>query len=66
MPGIHSKPLSDKDPDIAPALVPLRQRLMAMVGRPVNIQATRDFVMHLRGDVLGQPYLMLIGKADTE
>jgi hypothetical protein len=66
VPGIHSKPLSDKDPDIAPALVPLRQRLMAMVGRPVNIQATRDFVMHLRGDVLGQPYLMLIGKADTE
>jgi hypothetical protein len=66
VPGIHTKPLSDEDPDIAPALVPLRQRLMAMVGRPVNIQATRDFVMYLRGDVLGQPYLTLIGKADTE
>jgi hypothetical protein len=66
VPGIHTKPLSDEDPDIAPDLVPLRQRLMAMVRRPVNIQATRDFVMYLRGDVLGQPYLTLIGKADTE
>jgi len=66
VPGIHSRPLSDKDPDIAPSLVPLRNRLMAMVGRPVNIQATRDFVMYLRGDLLGQPYLTLIGKAETE
>jgi hypothetical protein len=43
-------------------LIPLRQELMAMVGRPVNIQATRDFVVHLRGDLLGQPYLTLIEK----
>jgi hypothetical protein len=33
-----------------------------MVGRPVNIQATRDIWMRLRGDWLGQPYLTLIGK----
>jgi hypothetical protein len=66
VPGIHTRPLSDEDPDIAPDLVPLRKRLMAIVGRPVNIQATRDFVMYLRGDVLGQPYLTLIGKAETE
>jgi hypothetical protein len=64
VPGIHSRPLSDEDPDIAPDLVPLRQRLIAMVGRPVNIQATRDFVMHLRGDLLGQPYLTLIEKRE--
>lgn len=62
VPGVHSKPLSDDDPDIAPALVPLRARLMAMVGRPVNIQATRDLVMFLRGDLLGQPYLTLVDK----
>ena len=62
VPGIHSRPLSDEDPDIAPVLVPLRQRLMQMVGRPVNIQATRDFVMYLRGEVIGQPYLVLIDK----
>ena len=60
VPGVHSRPLSDEDPLIAPDLIPLRQELMAMVGRPVNIQATRDFVMHLRGDLLGQPYLTLI------
>lgn len=62
VPGIHSRPLSDDDPDIAPDLVPLRDRLMKMVGRPVNIQGTRDFVMYLRGELIGQPYLVLIDK----
>jgi hypothetical protein len=62
VPGIHTKPLSDKDPDIAPKLIPLREKLVGMVKRPVNIQATRDFVMQLRGDWMGQPYLTLIGK----
>ena len=62
VPGIHTKPLSDKDPDIAPNLIPLREKLCGMVRRPVNIQATRDFVMQLRGDWMGQPYLTLIGK----
>lgn len=62
LPGIHSRPISKDDPDIAPALVPLRERLMDMVKRPVNIQATRDFVMYVRGELLGQPYLVLIGK----
>jgi hypothetical protein len=60
VPGVHSRPLSDEDPLIAPDLIPLRQALIQMVGRPVNIQATRDFVMHFRGDLLGQPYLRLI------
>lgn len=64
VPGIHTKPLSDKDPDIAPDLVPLREELMQMVGRPVNIQATRDFVMYLRGDLIGQPYLTLIERTE--
>ncbi len=62
VPGIHSRPISDEDPEIAPDLIPLRERLMKMVGRPVNIQATRDFVMYLRGEVIGQPYLVLIDK----
>lgn len=65
VPGVHSRPVSKDDPDIAPDLVPLRERLMAMVGRPVNIQATRDFVMYLRGEVLGQPYLVLVEKPDA-
>jgi hypothetical protein len=61
VPGIHSRPLSDEDPDIAPDLVPLRARLVEMVGRPVNIQATRDWVQYFRGELLGQPYLTLWG-----
>ena len=66
VPGIHSRPLSDEDPDIAPDLVPLRQRLMAMVRRPVNIQASRDMVLYFRGEIVGQPYLMLIERARDE
>jgi len=64
IPGVHSRPLSERDPDIAPDLVPLRQRLMDMVERPVNIQGTRDLVTHLRGDLLGQPYLTLFVKPE--
>ena len=66
VPGVHSRPLSDEDPDIAPALVPLRETLMAMVRRPVNIQATRNVVMYFRGELIGQPYLTLIEKRDIE
>jgi hypothetical protein len=62
VPGVHSRPLSDDDPAIAPPLVALREDLMALAKRPVNIQATRDFVQTLRGDVLGQPYLTLLEK----
>lgn len=61
IPGIHSKPLSDDDPDIAPELTPLRRRLMDMVRRPVNIQGTRDWLQHFRGDIMKQPYLTLFG-----
>ena len=64
IPGIHSRPLSDRDPDIAPDLVPLRRRLMDMVKRPVNIQGTRDLITYLRGDLLGQPYLTLFVKPE--
>ena len=64
IPGIHSRPLSDEDPDIAPELVPLRRRLMAMVHRPVNIQGTRDWVQSLRGELLNQPYLTLYGSVE--
>jgi hypothetical protein len=61
IPGIHSRPLSDEDPDIAPELVPLRERLMKMVGRPVNIQGTCDWLQSLRGEWMGQPHLTLFG-----
>lgn len=64
VPGVHSRPVSDEDLDIAPALIPLRETLLVMTGRPVNIQASRDLVMHLRGDLLDQPYLTLIERPD--
>jgi hypothetical protein len=66
VPGVHSRPLSEGDLDIAPDLLPLRERLIAMVHRPVNIQGTRDFVMYLRGELIGQPYLTLVEKSDIE
>jgi len=61
IPAFHSKPLSDSDPDIAPALVPLRAQLMDIVRRPVNIQGTCDWVQFFRGDIMEQPYLLLYG-----
>jgi hypothetical protein len=60
VPGVHSRPVSEEDPDIAPGLIPLRETLMVMTGRPVNIQASREIVIQFRGDLLGQPYLVLI------
>ena len=65
IPKVHSKPLSDKDPDIAPDLIQLRRRLQSMVRRPVNVQGTRDLVMYLRGELIGQPYLVLIDKPES-
>jgi hypothetical protein len=67
IPGLHSRPLSDEeDPEIAPELVSFRQKLTMMVDRPVNIQATGDLVMFLRGDLLGQPYLTLVPRPEPE
>jgi hypothetical protein len=66
IPATHSKPLGDAHPDIAPGLLALRARLMAMVGRPVNIQGTRDWIMYFREHVMGQPYLTLVGKVADE
>jgi hypothetical protein len=64
VPGLHSRPLSSDDDTIAPELLPLRAKLMAMVGRPVNIQATGDLMMFLRGDLLGQPYLTIVARSE--
>ena len=62
VPGVHSRPVSKDDPDIAPGLIPLREALMVMMGRPVNIQASRDVVIRFRGGLLDQPYLTIIEK----
>lgn len=65
IPALHTKPLGDKAPDIAPALNPLRVELQEMVGRPVNIQATADFIMFARDVFLGQPYHMIVEPEET-
>jgi hypothetical protein len=64
IPGAHTKPLSEKDPHISPRLVPVRDRLTAMAGRPVNIQATKDWVMYVREYLMSQPFLTIIGKLE--
>ena len=61
VPGVHTMPMGEDHPDIAPGLEPLRDELVAMVGRPVNIQASRNFFMYIRGELMGQPYLTLFG-----
>jgi hypothetical protein len=65
VPGVHSRPVSEEDPDIAPELIPLREKLIAMVQRPVNIQASREIVIQFRGGLLDQPYLKLCEKPDS-
>ncbi len=62
VPGVHTMPMGEDHPGIAPSLEPLREKLCSMVNRPVNIQASRDFWQQIRGDLLGQPYLTLFGK----
>src|SRR5258706_4023168 len=66
VPGVHSRPVSEDDPDIAPSLIPLRETLMVMTGRPVNIQASRDVVIRVRGDLLDQRDLTLVEKPRDE
>ncbi len=62
LPLVHTMPMGEDHPRIAPSLEPLREKLCSLVGRPVNIQASRDFWQQLRGDVMGQPYLTLFGR----
>lgn len=59
IPGVNTMPLSDKMPDIAPALNPVRVALQQMVGRPVNFQAMPQWFLELRRLILGQPYMVL-------
>ena len=60
LPGLHTKPLCDKDPDIAPALNPLRESLQKLVGRPVNFQATSSLVLYGRDVLFGEPYFVVV------
>lgn len=60
IPRLHTKPLGDKEPDVAPSLNPLRVELQQLVKRPVNFQATSNFVLFARDILFDQPFYMLI------
>ena len=60
IPGLHTKPLCDKDPGIAPSLNPLRESLQQLVGRPVNIQATSSLVLFGRDVLFDEPYYVVV------
>lgn len=60
LPGLHTKPLCDKDPDIAPSLKSLRESLQKLVGRPVNFQATSSLVLYGRDVLFGEPYYVVV------
>ena len=60
IPGLHTKPLGDKDPDVAPSLNPVRESLQKLVGRPVNFQATSSLVLYGRDVLFGEPYFVVV------
>lgn len=60
IPALHTKPLCDKDPNIAPSLNALRESLQKLVGRPVNFQATSSLVLYGRDVLFGEPYFVVV------
>lgn len=60
IPSLHTKPLCDKDPDIAPSLNSLRESLQKLVGRPVNFQATSSLILYGRDVLFGEPYYVVV------
>jgi hypothetical protein len=60
IPALHTKPLCDKDPDVAPTLNSLRQTLQQLARRPVSFQATNNLILFVRDVLLDQPYFTLI------
>jgi hypothetical protein len=64
IPKLHTKPLGDDDPNVAPALDPLRRELQQLVKRPVNFQATANIILFTRDVLFNQPYYTLIETGD--
>ena len=65
IPALHTKPLCDKDPDIAASLNPLRESLQKLVGRPVNFQATSSLVLYGRDVLFGDPYYVVVSPGES-
>lgn len=66
IPSLHTKPLGDKAPEIAPAINPLREKLQQMVKRPVNIQATSNMILFARDVLFDQPYFTIIEAVEED
>ena len=60
IPALHTKPLCDKDPGVAPALNPLREELQKLAERPVNFQATANFILYSRDVLFDEPFYTVI------
>ena len=60
IPALHTKPLCDEDPTVAPALNPLRLELQKLAERPVNFQATANFILYTRDVLFDEPYYTVI------
>jgi hypothetical protein len=60
IPALHTKPLCDADPSVAPALNPLREELQKLAGRPVNFQATSNFILFSRDVLFNEPYYTFV------
>ena len=56
IPKLHTKPLCDEDPGIAPALNPLREELQKLAQRPVNFQATANLILYARDVLFDESY----------
>lgn len=64
IPGLHTKPLCDADPDVAPSLNPLRESLQQLVKRPVNFQATSSLILYGRDILFGEPYFVVVAPGE--
>ena len=62
IPALHTVPLSDEHPDASPRFKPVRDKLCAIAGRPVNLQATTSLVQFVRDILLEQPYITIVEK----
>ena len=63
IPALHTKPLCDKDPEIAKPLNPLREELQNLAGRPVNFQATANLILFARDVLFDESYFTLVEAA---
>ena len=65
IPSLHTKPLCDQDPNIAPSLNALRESLQKLVGRPVNFQATSSLVLYGRDVLFGEAYYVVVPSGEN-